>query len=128
MSDHQEHENIIKAASDQLRKILEGSTDSIYIYLDDTHKLANKNFADLLEYASAEEWASVTDPFTEMLADEKSQHTLVHAYSKAIEKMAGSQIQVSWKTKTGKIIDTNVIIVPISINGQLLALHFVEKS
>jgi hypothetical protein len=44
-----------------------------------------------------------------------------------MEKMAASKIAVSWKTKTGKIINTNVIIVPISINGQLLALHFVEK-
>ena len=128
MPNHDEHDKIIKAAGEQFRQILTDSQDSIYIYLDDKHKLANKNFANLLEYDSVEQWASVAGPFAQTFVDERSQHTLVHAYKKAMEEMAASKIQVSWKTKTGKIINTNVITVPVSVMGELLALHFVEKS
>lgn len=127
MSDHGNHDQIIKSAADQFKEILSGSANAIYIYLDDTHKLANQNFANLLEYTSVQEWENVSEPFAETFVEEESQHTLVHAYSETMENNTASQVQVVWKTKSGKGVNTNVIIAPIAVNGEVMAIHFIEK-
>jgi hypothetical protein len=59
---------------------------------------------------------------------EKSQEILISAYRNAMEDKIGSDIEVSWKQKTGESVKTKVIVVPISYMGELLALHFISKS
>lgn len=43
-----DHKELVKGLSDQLKQVLERSEQAVYIYLDDTHKNCNKRFADLL--------------------------------------------------------------------------------
>ncbi|HEY6586550.1 MAG TPA: hypothetical protein VIY97_05185, partial [Candidatus Methanoperedens sp.] len=87
----------------------------------------NQKFASLLGYKSVEELSAVSEPFIEAFVMEKSQKILISAYRNAMEDKIGSDIEVSWKKKTGESVKTKVIIVPISYMGELLALHFISK-
>jgi hypothetical protein len=121
-----EHEDILDAAKAQVQVILEESEQAIYLYLDDTHKLCNKKFASMLGYASAQEWESVAIPFTEAFVEPQSQHALVSAYQEAMETKTGSCVNIFWKKKAGGQVKTQVILVPISVKGTLLAMHFIS--
>lgn len=121
------HEELIKGFYEQFKEIFDESKQAIYVYRDDSHKACNQRFASLLGYKSTEEWSIVKGPFPDAFVMEKSQEILVSAYRNAIEDKIGSDIEVSWKKKTGGYVKTKVIIVPISYNGELLALHFISK-
>ncbi len=95
------------------------------MYFDDELKLCNENFASLLGYGSAEEWAQVEGSFPTLFVDEQSHDTLIEAYQKAMQNMAASTIKVRWKKQSGGTVDTTVILVPISYKGHVFALHFV---
>lgn len=126
MNKLQHHEELISGIFEQLKVIFENSEQAIYLYLDDTHKVCNKKFASLLGYKSPDEWSKVETSFPETFAAEKSRETLVTTYIKAMEKMAGSKINVTWKKKSGGTVDTTVIIVPVAYEGHLFALHFIS--
>ncbi len=121
------HEELIKGVYEQLRDVFEGSKQAIYVYYDDNHKICNQRFASLLGYKSVEEWSAVNEPFPQAFVKDESQEVLVSSYRNAMEDKIGSDIEVSWKKKTGESIKTRVIMVPISYMGELLALHFISK-
>jgi hypothetical protein len=45
-----------------------------------------------------------------------------------MEEKVGGTVSVTWKTREGTPVPTNVILVPIAYEGELLALHFVTPS
>ena len=112
---------------EQLAQIFEGSKQSIYLYLDNTHKSCNSNFSKLLGYSSPDEWSRMDVNFPEVLVSNKSRKTLVTTYQKAMEEQVGSAINVTWKRKDGKDVNSEVILVPYSYGGHLMALHFITK-
>ena len=119
------HEELVNGLAEQMKQILESSEQAMYIYLDDSHKMCNRNFAILLGYNSPKEWADVKgslEPFVEA----KSQETIASAYWKAMEKYSASSIRVTWKKKAGGTIETNVILAPMAYKGHLFAVHFIE--
>ena len=122
-----EHDTTIEEVRKQFGVILKESGQAIYAYLDDTHRLCNQRFALMLGYESAEEWSRVTKPFTEVFVQEKSRHSLVSAFQEAMESKSASIIHVTWKKKAGDSINTQVILVPISVKGELLALHYITE-
>jgi len=124
---NQGHEEIIKGVREQFQEILDGSKQAIYIYLDDNHKLCNQKFANLLGYASEDEWSGVQKPFTEAFVHENSQESLVGTYQKAIEDKVGSEVEITWKKKDDGEVKTKVILVPISYKDETIALHFIEE-
>ena len=121
------HEELIKGVYEQQKDVFEGSKQAIYVYYDDNHKICNQRFASLLGYKSVEEWSAVNEPFPQAFAKDESQEVLVSAYRNAMEDKIGSDIEVSWKKKTGESIKTRVIMVPISYMGELVALHFIIR-
>jgi hypothetical protein len=127
MNEHQHHEELIKGLSDQLKQIFEKSEQGIYLYLDDTHKICNQKMASMLGFKTTREWAETTNSFLDKYVARESQKILVDTYEKAMEKMVGSTIKVEWKSKSGDLVRTTVILVPISYSGHLFALHFVFK-
>jgi len=125
MSQHKHHEELIANITKAYETILKESEQAIYIYLDDTHKVCNKKFATLLGYSSTEEWVKIDTSFPETFVDKKSQETLVNAYQNAMEKKIGSLNTIIWKKKDGSPIKTQVILVPISSDNHIFALHFI---
>ena len=121
------HVELIQGVYEQFKEVFEESKQAIYIYYDDNHKICNQRFASLLGYKSIEELLAVNEPFIEAFVKEESQEILVSTYRNAMEDKVGGCIEVSWKKKTGESVKTKVIMVPISYNGELLALHFISK-
>jgi hypothetical protein len=119
--------DILKKTYEMYKNMFDKSSQAIYIFLDDQHKICNSKFLTLLGYKNAEEWAKVENSFTEAFVDEDSQHALVHAYQNAMENLVGSAIKVKWKTASNKKVETNVILVPIIVEGYLMALHFISE-
>ena len=128
MTTHEHHDELLQGLSDQLKEILEGSDQAIYVYLDDTHKVCNQKFADLLGYTSPAEWAAVTEPFPQTFVAENSQSTLIDAFQTAMQQTSGSTLSVTWMRKDKETVETTVILVPISFEGHLFALHFVTAN
>lgn len=125
MHDHN-HNDFMKAVSEEYQDIFENSEQGIYVYLDDVNKVCNKKFAELLGYDSPEEWAKIEESFPQVFVDEGSQETLVNAYQDAMEKGNASTNKIVWKKKDGETVKTSVILAPISFEGHLLAIHFVS--
>lgn len=120
------HHDLLADLAAELQPLLDSSEQGIYIYFDDEHKVCNEKFATLLGYDSAAEWAKVEGSFPELFVDEKSQDTLIGAYQKGMESLAASTFKVLWKKKSGGTADSTVILTPISFQGHLFALHFVQ--
>ena len=127
MIGEEHHEELVKGISAQMKPVLEKSEQAIYIYLDDTHKVCNKKFADLLGYKSAREFASTEAPLADVV--EEDQQSVIAAYENATQNMVASCIDVRVKNiKTGKAIKTRMIMVPITFSGgHVFALHFLSK-
>ena len=126
MEEQQHHEELIRGITEQLKPILEKSPQAIYVYLDDNHKVCNKKFADLLGYESPKKWAEIDAPLADVV--EEDQQAVIKAYENATEKMLASSIEVGLKNiKTGKVVKTQIILVPIAYSGHLFALHFISK-
>lgn len=126
MHDHAHHQDLIGTLAQEYKELLTSSEQSIYIYLDDEHKICNKNFATLLGYESEKEWEKSHGSFPDLFVDEESQKTLVDAYQDAMEKGIGSKSEITWKKKDGKSVKSDVILVPIVFKGHLFALHFIS--
>jgi hypothetical protein len=117
------HEKLVKGLFDQMKPILDKSEQPIFIYLDDNHKACNDKLASMLGIKSAQEWAEKPG-FLDLYVAEKSQETLASAYWKAVEKMSASTIQLTLMNKDGKTIDSTMILVPMSFEGHMFAVHF----
>ncbi|MDO8625636.1 MAG: hypothetical protein Q7R47_06135, partial [Candidatus Diapherotrites archaeon] len=107
--------------------VFDASDQGMYLYLDDHHKACNKLFATWLGYKSPAAWAASKTPFAKLFVDEKSARTLVKAYQNAMERAVASVVPVSWKSKSGKKVKTQVILVPLAHKDIEYALHFVTK-
>ncbi|MDQ7842809.1 MAG: hypothetical protein QN141_01790 [Armatimonadota bacterium] len=99
----------------------------MHLYLDDVHKTCNKRFADLLGYRSPHEWASIDEPFPMVFVAERSRRPLVTAYRNAVERFVGTTLDVTWRTKSGRTVDTSVMLVSITYEGHVLALHYISQ-
>ncbi len=126
MTGEEHHVELVQGISEQLKTILDKSEQAIYVYLDDTHKTCNKKFASLLGYNSVKQWADIEAPLADVVKTD--QKKVVAAYEKAMGKMAASSIDIKFKNiKTGEEIKANMIMVPMSFNGHLFAVHFLSK-
>ena len=125
-SEQKHHEELVNGFYNQLKQVFDSSEQSIYLYLDDNHKVCNKRFANLLGYASPEEWASVEN-MLEANVDKSSRQIVAAAYENAMNKLVGSGIDVRVKTNAGNIVDVSVIMVPVAYQGHLFAMHFISE-
>ncbi len=127
MSHEEHHGELLKNLAKEYKDIFESSGQAIYVYLDDNHFVCNKKFASLIGHASSKEVEEMKGDFLGSFVTEESQNNLSSAYQKAIEKFEGSAVKISWKKKGGGSVSTTVILVPISYEGHLLALHFISE-
>jgi len=123
-SQEEHHEELVKGLYDQMKPILEGSEQPIFIYLDDNHKACNSKFATMLGFRSPQEWAQLMG-FLDPHVVEKSQETLTTAYFDAMNKMKASTIQLTFKKKGGGTVEATMILVPMYFQGHMFAVHFV---
>ena len=127
MDEQQHHRELIKGVSKEQKLILDKSPRAIYIYLDDNHRICNKNFADLLGYKSPNEWAKVDAPLADVV--EKDQQSVIVAYTRASEELKASKLEIRLKNvKTCKIIKSSMVMVPLMFSGHVFVMHFLDNS
>jgi PAS domain-containing protein len=126
MQQEAHHEELVKGISEQMKPILSKSSQAIYIYLDDNHKVCNRRFADLLGYKSPKEWADTEAPLADVVGED--QQGVIDAYMNASEKMIANGLEVRLKNiKTGKIVKTRMIVTPVGHEGHIFTAHFFDK-
>ena len=125
MDEHGHHEELTQSVTKEYQEILANSEQGVYIYLDDLHKVCNGKFAELLGYESEEQWAEMDGSFPDLFVADESQEALVSAFIEAMEKNTGSTNEIVWKKKDGSTVNSTVVLVPISYEGHIFALHFV---
>ncbi len=121
------HEELIKGLYEQMKPIMDGSEQPIFIYLDDNHKACNSKLASMLGFKSQQEWAE-KQGFLEAYVAEKSRETLATAYWASVQKMAASTIQLTWMKKDGSTIDSTMVLVPMFFQGHMFSVHFVTST
>jgi len=121
------HEELVKGLYDQMKPILEGSEQPIFIYLDDNHKVCNQKFASMLGFKSPQEWAE-KQGFLDVYVTEKSRETLSTAYWNAMQKMAASTIPMTWMKQGGATLDSTMILIPTFFKGHMFSVHFVTST
>lgn len=125
VSDNPHHEHLIKEITEMFRPVLDNSPQAVYIYLDDTHKICNKKFADMLGYDSVEEWVDNQYPVSDV--DEKDQSAVINAYMNASRNLKASKTMATVKNKNGKKINTEIIMAPIAYQNEIFVLHFINE-
>ena len=125
-SGEEHHEELVKGLYDQMKPVLDGSEQPIFLYLDDNHKACNDKLAKLLGLKSPKEWAD-KQGILDVYVAEKSRETLSSAYWKAVNKMEASTIQLTWLKKDGASVDSTVMLVPMVFQGHIFTVHFVTK-
>ncbi len=121
---HQHHEHLVQELADMLGPVLEHSSQAIYLYLDDTHKICNQKFADLLGYDSIQEWVDNQTPVSDVLEGDQSK--IIEAYGEASRNFNASQVSVNLVAKDGTKKKVNVIMVPVSYHEEVFVLHFIS--
>ena len=74
-------------------------------------------------YKSPGEWAKMDAPLADVV--EKDQQIVIDAYTKASEELIASKLEIKFKNvKTGKIIKSGLVMVPIMYGGHVFVMHF----
>jgi PAS domain-containing protein len=123
---HEDSEELlISGLYNQMRKILDSTSQPVFIYLDENHKACNQRFADFLGYKSPQEW-SKTPGFLEVFVyDEESRNAFMSAYWSAINNLSASSVQLTWRRKDNTKVESTMIILPMTYEGRILSVHFI---
>ncbi len=125
MAHDEHHVHLVKEVAEMLELILSKSPQAIYIYLDDTHKICNQKFADMLGYGSIDEWVANQTPVDDVLKSD--QDKVIKAYGAASEQYEASSLSVTMVKKDGEKAQANVIMVPFTYRGEVFAIHFISE-
>lgn len=117
------HEHLIKEISEFFEPILSDSPQAIYIYLDDTHKICNQNFVDMLGYDSIDDWVKSKSPIEDIASID--QNSVIEAYRKASENLEASFLAISLKTQGGSEIEVEIIMTPFTYKGEVFVIHYI---
>ena len=126
MSHDEHHEHLVRELTEQLEPIFSNSPQAIYLYLDDTHKTCNKNFSDMVGYASVQEWVENETSISDVL--EEDQEKVIEAYGQASRDLKASTLSARIVRKDGKTINCNITMVPLSYQGEIFVLHFITEN
>lgn len=109
----------------QLRKVLNTAEQPILIYLDDKHKVCNRQFADMLGYESPQELSGKSGFLELLVDDEASRNSFMEAYWLAINNMNAVGLEVTWRRKDNTRLRTSTVLVPMEYKGHILLVQFV---
>lgn len=125
MPHDEHHQHLINELTEQLEPIFSNSPQAVYLYLDDTHKMCNQKFSDMVGYKSIEEWVNNETPVADI--SEEDQSKVIEAYGAASENYEASLVSATVVKKDGTRIKTKVIMVPITYKGEVFVLHFISE-
>ena len=124
--DQHPHEKILAAFSKEFKHIMHSSPQGVYMYIDDEHKVCNEKFAKMMGYKSAAEWAKLPTVLDDVVPSDHER--VIKAYTETVTKSVGNSLNMTVKNRfgRGKAKKVSVVMVPISVKGEICALHFVS--
>lgn len=111
---------------EQLRPILEGSTDGVYVWVDETVKTCNERLARLFGY-TVEEWEATSDFAHTFVADEDRGHYVWNFQNRVHGRHVPATFRFTGRKKDGSTFQAEVDMIPLSFAGQIVAYHFVRE-
>ncbi len=123
-------ELLLNHLQNEFAEIFTQSSQGAYIYLDDPHWICNERLATLFGYASSHDLhaATASSTFLETLVAPESQQVVADTYWNTVNQKVGATARVTMKKKDGATLPMNVIFVPISYQGTVMALHFMSPA
>lgn len=128
MAHNHDHAPVLAAAMRSYQRLFDDSQQAMYIYVDDANKACNKRFAELLGYPNPGAWAAVKTSFPSTFVADESQDDLIGAFQDAMENGNGAVLPVVWKRKDGKTAESDMILVPVEVEGHRVAVHYIEPA
>lgn len=125
MSHNEHHEHLVKELSEQLHPIFSNSSQAVYLYLDDEHKICNQKFVDMLGYRSIQEWVENESPVSDVFEEDQSK--VIKAYGEASGNFNASAFPVTIVKKDGTQIKTKIIMAPITYKEEVFVIHFISE-
>ncbi|MCW3999239.1 MAG: PAS domain-containing protein [Candidatus Bathyarchaeota archaeon] len=119
---------LISGLYSRMRRIIDSSTQPVFIYLNDDHKVCNQRFAELLGYKTPQDWSGNPGFLEEFVDDEASRNAFMSGYWGAINNMSASTVQVTWRRKDEKKVESTLVILPMEYEGHILLAGFVIGS
>lgn len=122
-----DHRKLIADLATQFGPVMEKSSQAVYLYLDDNHKVCNKTFAELFGYESPDEWAEMEAPLADVVAEDQSM--VVRAYRAAVQKFKATTLSVRFhNVKTHRTFRRRLTVVPLPFKGQIFTANFIDKT
>ncbi len=120
------HEEWLAAIAAQLAPIFEHSSEGVYVYLDDRHKVCNAVLAKMWGFGSPAEWAGAPD-FLGTFVAEDDRAEVSRAYHAHIhQSLTPTRLRFTVRRPDGTPVRCESDMIPLSYAGRMLAYHFVR--
>lgn len=124
---HGHHEELVAGVKEEMRHILENSSQPVLVYLDDNHKTGNLAMATLLGYTTVEEFENSNVNFVDTYIAEESQQAVMDNYRIAFrQELKATVLDVTIKNVMGEKKAVQFIHVPMMFQDHLFAVSFVN--
>lgn len=125
-SERAHHRKIIRALLYQLLPVFDGSTEGVFVYLDGEHKSCNERLADMFGYTPGQ-WEEAY-PFEQFFAGESKDEVMATYYERIIAEKAPAKVDFTGVRKDGSLFSAHLLMVPLSYEGLIFALCFVNQT
>ncbi len=123
----QQHEEWLAEIGEQLAPIFANSTEGVYVYFDDRHKICNDKLAKMWGFGSAAEWARTPDFLNSFVATHADRLRVSQHYHKHIhQRLAPSRFRFTVRRPDGKLVACETDMVPLAFSGEMFAYQFVR--
>jgi PAS domain S-box-containing protein len=121
-----EHKQVMDALLRQFAPLFFNSTDGVYLYLDDHHKVCNRQLAEMFGM-TVEEWSRMPDFLRDFVAPQ-DQEVFAANYQKHVALLTGPvTFRFTAIRKNGETFAAETDMIPITWNGYPVAYHFVRE-
>ena len=121
------HEEWLAAIAEQLAPIFDHSTEGVYVFLDDRHKICNGVLAKMWGFASPAEWARTPDFLNSFVATEEDRLKVSRAYhTHNHQELTPERLRFTIRRPDGELVRCESDMIPLAHAGQMLGYHFVR--
>jgi PAS domain S-box-containing protein len=123
---NKEHEQVLDGILKQLQPVFYNSQDGVYLYLDDNHKVCNRQMAEMFGM-TVEEWNRTPDFLQDFVAPQ-DREVFAANYQKHVALLTGPvTFRFNAIRKNGEAFLAETEMIPVTWDGYPIAYHFVRE-
>jgi PAS domain S-box-containing protein len=120
------HSDLLQELEEQFRPVFEHSSDGVYLWLDDAHKICNDRLAAMFGY-TVPEWRARSN-FLDSFVAEADQDQYGWNYQNRVATFAFPvTFRFRGRRKDGSTFAAETDMIPVSYQGHAVAYHFVRQ-